>query len=245
MAAPSAFAEFVAGIVYPPIFCDSSGPDRYFRYSMPDVRHFCILKYARAVSSLNASVALARSGFNQEVCILIRVMTEASTLVEWALESLEPGAPHKASVEAHVALYFADRDRGSGVAHKPANIKQEDIHRDIAKIMDQRLAGLDLPERTSTKDLMSRVFLTYSYYVHARYPEAMDMFGGTPARLHVQGMRNTPKDAETLDIIEVFLTTLELTARRMIASVDLEDRIQRHALLSEWLTAARVEPVPK
>jgi hypothetical protein len=39
--------------------------DNYaFRYGSPDIRHFCLLKAARALSAFNASVELARKGYD-------------------------------------------------------------------------------------------------------------------------------------------------------------------------------------
>ena len=223
-----------AATVYQPIFCDSNGPDRYFRYPSPGIQHFCILKFARVVSSLNAALRLARDGFNQEVCILIRAMIESATLIEWAIESLDPAATHKPAVDAHIAAFFADHDRSPGTPHRPAGVKQEDIHKDIAKIFDQRLGMLGVTVGKSTKELMSRTFLAYSYYVHARYPELMDMFGGNPVQLHLDGMSNTPKDRENLEILKTFVRTATLTGWHMALGLRLMPAITKHPVLSDW-----------
>jgi hypothetical protein len=57
-----------------------------FRYSSPDVRHFCLLKAARALSDFNACVELARKGYLQEVCVLIRTMVECTRHLEYVIE---------------------------------------------------------------------------------------------------------------------------------------------------------------
>ena len=48
------FVDCLAGNLAQPIFCDFDGAHTGFRYAKPDRRHFCLLKYVRAVSALGA-----------------------------------------------------------------------------------------------------------------------------------------------------------------------------------------------
>jgi hypothetical protein len=52
-----------------------------FRYAGGDVRHFCLLKAVRVVSALNASFVLARTGYSQEICTLMRTVAEFTTIL--------------------------------------------------------------------------------------------------------------------------------------------------------------------
>jgi hypothetical protein len=50
-------------------------PDGHgFRYASPDVRHFCLVKVTRALSDYNACIELAKKGYAQQVCVLVRTM---------------------------------------------------------------------------------------------------------------------------------------------------------------------------
>ena len=73
-----------------------------------------------------------------------------------------------------------------------------------------KFAGVD------TSTLLSNVYLTLSNYVHARYPEVMDMYGGDPKRFHVDGMLGTPKDIENLMVLECYIETVANAIRGMV-----------------------------
>jgi len=51
-----------AALLLPPIFYHSGQEHYGYRYGKPGVRHFCLLKAVRAISALNAMIALARGG---------------------------------------------------------------------------------------------------------------------------------------------------------------------------------------
>jgi hypothetical protein len=61
--------------------------DRGFRFEEPDNLHFCVLKAARVVSALNASIVLARGGFAQEIAVLMRTVAEFTTHIEFVLNT--------------------------------------------------------------------------------------------------------------------------------------------------------------
>src|SRR5271169_6239958 len=47
-----------------------------FRYEQPDYRHFCLLRAARIVSALNASLELTNVSYPQEIGVLLRTIQE-------------------------------------------------------------------------------------------------------------------------------------------------------------------------
>jgi hypothetical protein len=81
------FLEIFAKNLQPPFFYDSGLQHFGFRYGKPDMRHFCLLKSIRALSSLNASIELVRNGYTQELYVLLR--TAALTA---------PGESHSAAL---------------------------------------------------------------------------------------------------------------------------------------------------
>ncbi len=73
--------------------------------------------------------------------------------------------------------------------------------------------------------------------MHARYPEVMDMFGGTPARFHMTGMSGTPKDGESLAILTTFADSISLTLGHMISKFNMHDEIRSIPQVAHWIKA--------
>jgi hypothetical protein len=81
---------------------------------------------------------------------------------------------------------------------------------------------------------MSETYLTYSNYVHSRYPEVMDLYGGHPQHFHLAGMRGTPKDVENLAIVSVFISTVSITLRFVVLKFGLVEKLRRYPNLTSW-----------
>ena len=79
------------------------------------------------------------------------------------------------------------------------------------------------------------MYLSFSNYVHGKYPETMDLYGGTPAHFHLRGMGGTPKDAENLAIIDSFVDTVSLTFAQMVSNFRLHDLVERDPVLADWV----------
>lgn len=88
-------ALFADSLEAPVLF--SSAEWSGFRYAMPDVRHFCLLKGVISVSALNASLELARAGYAQEIQVLMRTIIECTTHIEYVLQADGPEG-YKATV---------------------------------------------------------------------------------------------------------------------------------------------------
>ena len=118
---------------------------------------------------------------------------------------------------------------------KKPKVRQEDVHREIASETARILERL--PVETPEFDAnaaMGRVYATFSNYVHARYPEVMDLYGGTPGRFHMRGMRGTPKDLENLETLEVYRTTLENCFAMMVHSLGLRSLVLEDPMTAAW-----------
>src|ERR1700738_3005283 len=84
-----------------------SGKQHYgFRYGKLDVRHFCLLKAARAVSGINAAIELARSGYAQEIGVLIRTVIECTTHIEFVLSARDAAGNLEPAAAKYVEEYF-------------------------------------------------------------------------------------------------------------------------------------------
>ena len=162
---------------------------RGYRFKEPDVRHFCLLKAARAVSALNAGLHLARGGFTQEIGVLMRTLVECTTDIEFVLPLANRDASTKERAAKYVQDYFADDDRGDPSLYKRAQIKRKTVHRALGADLDNLIGASDRSNNyrpVNTEQLLDNVYQNTSSYVHAKYPEAMDMYGGLPEKISLK-----------------------------------------------------------
>jgi len=92
----------------------------------------------------------------------------------------------------------------------------------------------DAVERVPAAQLYSKTYRIFSNYVHAKYPEIMDLYGGTPGRFHLSGMSGTPKDQENLATLESFITTASNTFVIMIQGLNLRGLLDADTALAVW-----------
>jgi hypothetical protein len=156
-----------------------SGKEHYgFRYAKPGVLHFCLLKAVRAVSALNAMVALARGGYSQEICVLVRTMVECTTHIEYVLNAIDDEGVLRSEISKYVEDYFADYARNTSADFKRAQVKQRVVHKDLGETLDGIAEQYGPVEgRKPAEAAYTDIYLTYSNYVHAKYPEVMDLYG--------------------------------------------------------------------
>ena len=192
------------------------------RYGKPGVRHFCLLKAVRAVSALNAMIALARGGFAQEIGVLVRTLVECTTHIEFVLDALDENDVLAPDVDKYVQDFFADFARNSSADFRRAQVRQGVVHERLGSTLDNIAQQTGHAEqRPPAERMYSNVYLTYSNYVHAKYPEIMDLYGGTPGRFHLNGMRGTPKDEENLKVADTFIDTVAVTLKLMVSRLHL------------------------
>lgn len=186
-----------------PIWYHSGKQHVGFRYLKPDWKHFCLLKAVRAVSGLNACLKLIEGGFSQEICVLLRTIVESTSHIDFVVAGVSDGDLSEEQAK-YVNSYFADFKRNEVSDFGRPGIRQQQVHKAVGAEMDlsiKNTAEAQAFARVDSAKLMSNVYLTLSNYVHARYPETMDLYGGDPAHFHLAGMRGTPKDFENLDAL--------------------------------------------
>ena len=219
-----------------------SGKEHHgFRYGKPHAEHFCLLKAVRAVSAANAAIELARNGYAQEICVLIRTLVECTTHIEFILCGRDDAGKLEPAVEKYVQDFFVDFARNNATDFKKAQVRQKMVHEVLGAELD-RFARQHSPEYEGVSaETYSHTYLTFSNYVHAKYPETMDLYGGRPGHFHLRGMRGTPKDAENLDIIDTFLTTLSIALAQMISKFRSHDIVERDPVLAGWFRSTLSE----
>lgn len=220
-----------------PIFCDFGGTHAGYRYGTPDKRHFCLLKLVRATTALNAMIGLARLGFTQEIAVLVRIVTECTTQIEFVLSDLKENGEPSQQAEQLVKDYFEDFARGDVSDHKKSSVNQSTVHRRLGANQDRAVATTEGAERfegVETALLYQRISRSFSAYVHCKYPETMDLCGGPGPKFHLRGMSGTPKDYENVQTVATFLETLILTTRSIILRLALFETIQKDRVLFQW-----------
>jgi len=212
-----------------------SPTDRGFRFEQPDVRHFCLLKAVRVVSALNAAFELARDGYTQELATLMRTLVECTRHIEYVLD-IDDSEPHRANVEKYLREFFDDAVRDPEADIKGVLIRDNKINEQLGKTLDRIVAQYgDTQDRVPADRLLWKSSRAFSFYVHARYPECMDLYGGRPGRFHLRGMSGTPKDHENLETLDTFITAASTTFVIMVQAISpLREVVLRDQTLREW-----------
>ena len=93
-------------------------------------------------------------------------------------------------LEEFITACFED-DTRDGSPKKRTTLSEKYINELIGQSLDEfgnRAASTWKP----TADRLHHVSSVHATYVHARYPESMDLYGGRPGHFHLGGMTNTP-----------------------------------------------------
>ncbi|MEX0694203.1 MAG: hypothetical protein WD075_07165 [Rhodospirillales bacterium] len=232
----SLVVNLLAASLNPPIFYHSGQEHYGFRYGDPGARHFCILKAAKMISCLNGCIALAEQGFHQEIFMLIRTYIESDAQIHYVLGDLKE-IDLGVEQSKFIKDFFADYQRNDANDFKRPRISQKKLHDAIGEFLDSNTT-LNDPRHggpTTASTLMSNVYLTSSNYVHARYPEIMDLYGGSPGKFHMSGMKNTPKDAESFEAISTFIESTPILLRSIIVKFKMQNVLKGKAELLDTL----------
>ena len=163
-----------------------------YRYIEKSLHQALVQKSARIVSTLHAARLLLDHGFVQEQASLQRMLDEMNEDVTFLALSviLNDKTPlHQTYLDSFFQEEF-DAESALASTQKRPMVPRKKIHAYLARIVGAPMDPSRVVEATRT------VSKTYSGFVHAASPQIMDMYGGSPARFHVQGMRGTPRHCE-------------------------------------------------
>jgi hypothetical protein len=138
---------------------------------------------------------------------------------------------HQREAEAYVKAFFEDSGRDPAKGIKRAQVRQGVVHQAIGKTLDG-FNNTTVPAAT----LHANIYRAYSNNVHGKYPETMDLYGGTPGRFHLRGMSGTPKDLENFDILESFIITATNCMVMIVQRLNLKRLIAADPVLAKWYT---------
>lgn len=171
----------------------------------------------------------------RKIGVLIRTLIECTTHIEYVLSARNAAGTLESEAEKYVQAYFADFARNGVADFKRAQVRQNSVHKRLGESLkstaeDSYRGNPDV----KLEQLYSNVYLTFSNYVHSKYPEVMDLYGGEPEHFHLHGMRGTPKDSENLETIEAFVTTVSLSLRFVCIHLKLRHLIDADPVLTDW-----------
>ena len=105
--------------------------------------------------------------------MLIRTLVECTTHIEFVLSARDEVGTLEPAAEKYVQEFFADYARNDATDFRRAQVKQKMVHEVLGAELD-RFAQEHNPEYQGVSaETYSRTYLTFSNYVHAKYPETM------------------------------------------------------------------------
>ena len=180
----------------------SLGGQPALRYTEKTICQTIVQKLARLVSGLGAARVLLVHGYVQELGALQQMLDEFREDVIFLSLAVIYNDKTDLPVRYLEAFYQEEFDKPNdpvGSTQDRPTIPRKKVQAYIAK---SEAAALD-PSRSI--QLSKTISKAYSGYVHGASPHIMEMYGGSPARFHVQGMLGTPRmEGHERDIWNVF-----------------------------------------
>lgn len=131
-----------------------------------------------------------------------------------------------------IASYFADDNRGQG-PQKRVSLSEKYLHELLGDALDVFADQTD-PGWTPAATKLHNISYIQANYVHGRYPETMDLYGGRAGHFHLDGMKNTPKDFENLQMVDALITSASLCFLHLVQGLNLKALLAGDPALIEW-----------
>jgi len=206
----------------------------WFRYSVQSDTLLCFLKGVKLISTLNAALLLLRAGYVQECGALFRIASDCYTDILFFLLPRDGDKTSKDQdrfFEEFFQEEFEDPAYPLGTNQKRDNVPRKTIFASFGSLVKGHVNPSDAQSTLLT------LHKAFSGYVHGAYPHIMELYGGAPARFHMSGMENTPKQVEmaTHFLTELYraIMATELVAMKLGLN---EIRKAIRALLVEYET---------
>lgn len=169
----------------------------------------------------------------------MRTIFEDTSHIEFVLSAPEGAGAVTPAATKYVQEFFDDYARNDAKDFKRAKIVQGTVHKQLGAELDKfaHESGRDPTKKTAEK-MYADVYLTCSNYVHGKYPEIMDLYGGKPGHFHLRGMSGTPKDAENIAFLEVAVGTVSNALVQMVSRLKLHGLVDSDPVLSTWFRSA-------
>ncbi|BEI43615.1 MULTISPECIES: hypothetical protein [unclassified Polynucleobacter] len=234
-------------VFLPKIYFNEDAPYRTFRVNNDEHTDslVCYLKGMKAVSTLNASLVLLKSGYTQEVGALCRMLDEACNEILFLIKPEGENALSSSQEQFLDSFYQEEFSESKNIleAHNPRHtVSSQKIHASIARTMSISINPSD------AQAMSSIVQKTLSGYVHGAYPQIMEMYGGNPPHFHMHGMLGTPRMVEwTAQVVSYTdkLIMLSILISRKLGALGVEKLMQEFRFEFESKFSTRSDLSPK
>lgn len=213
-----------------------------FRFANKGIHEALLQKLARSISGLNAVAVLLKSGYVQEVGVLLRTLDEIHEDI-FFLASAETNAARTERHEKYLEAFYAEsvfsRLDDSSEIQKPNLVPRKKIRAHTMNTLGQ---GVDASKALTDAESLSTA---YSGYVHAASENIMDMYGGDPPHFHLTGMLATPRHIEFMQAAENSMyrgLMATIVVAKAFGNRSLGDEL--HRFLAAYESANGHKPVP-
>jgi len=182
----SAFRQLEQTVAPPTLI--SIGGRRAFRYVEKQPQQAIVLKLSRLVTGLQAVWTLLERGLPQEAAAIQRILDEIGSDVMFLAGPLTLG-PKEAIHDAYLADFFQEEFHVAdpvGSQQSRHRVPRKKIRAYVARTY--RAADEPIDRAIAVAGFIEGA---YSGYVHVAGAQAMDTYGGSPRRFHVEGMQGT------------------------------------------------------
>lgn len=199
-----------------PMFIAQSGAER-FHYVNRDSVLVQLLKCVRAISGINAAMALLRAGHTPEVAVMLRVIDDMIDEIQFLMERDENGAlPSKQAefVEAYFSEPVPDTKQQPPIVWDGPRVSKKHIRASQARHLSAAMEG----NTFAAQQMMERMDSILSRSVHGSYWSTMELYEGSSRggrdAFRMRGMLGTP-------LVEPALLALRLHTSVFIADLTL------------------------
>jgi hypothetical protein len=170
-----------------------------FRYAEQSLEQALVMKLARAISDLGASVVLLEKGYVQEVGTLERGVDDFDEEIQFLGLAKLTGTRSEVHDRFLAAVYMEVIEDREDVLGSLTKKRPGVTRREIREAIDVSLAEMARQSGTPLKsatELTRAVSTLYNSFAHAGSPQVLEMYGGNPPHYHLDGMLGTPRIAE-------------------------------------------------
>ena len=197
----SVFHELEGRLESPEFIADKTSP--MFRNKKKTREIAILLKSARIISGLNASLHLLPKGFVQEIGVICRTIDESYEDILFLLKGYpnELSEIQKKFLDEFYQEEFDNPESPLQSTQKRNRVPRKKIQAEIGRIMAEVINPSD------GQELFRTISKTFSGFVHSAYSHIMDLYGGVPGkfRYHLNGMPAPPKINELIVQMEQYV----------------------------------------
>jgi hypothetical protein len=161
-----------------------------YRFTERTAQQAIVLKLARVVTGLQAVWAVLHAGLTQEAAALQRILDELGSDIMFLAGPLTIGQREKVHDDFLTEFYQEEFDEGRTPVE--ATQKRHRVPRRKIRAYNARTYTAD-GTISQASAVLATVDSAYSGFVHAASVHPMDLYGGRPARFHVEGMYLTSR----------------------------------------------------